>query len=191
MQLHRYAGRAAALVVGLALAACEDAKTPPLAPEAPPSTPAAQSAMTPSEMPNAALALERSITSHWQISAGYALQDADVTKTTTAAPAGSNLPLVPKHSFSLWNRYDLNGRVGAGLGVIARSKSDASISNTVTLPAYTRLDGALFYKLPNGMEAQVNLENILGADYFSAAHNDNNIAPGAPRTLKATVGYRF
>ena len=63
MQLHRYAGRAAALVIGLGLAACEDAKTPPVAPEAPPSTPAAQSAMTPSEMPNAALALERSITS--------------------------------------------------------------------------------------------------------------------------------
>ena len=98
---------------------------------------------------------------------------------------------MPKHSFSLWNRYDFNGRVGAGLGIIARSKSYASISNAVELPGYARVDGALFYKLPNGLEAQVNLENILGADYFPTAHNDNNIAPGAPRTLKATVGYRF
>ena len=135
--------------------------------------------------------LERSITSRWQISAGYALQDAEITKTTTAAPAGRNVPLVPKHSFSLWNRYDFNSRVGAGLGVISRSKSYASISNNVTLPGYTRLDGAVYYKLPNGMEAQVNVENILGADYFPTAHNDNNIAPAGPRTLKATVGYRF
>jgi catecholate siderophore receptor len=45
--------------------------------------------------------------------------------------------------------------------------------------------------LPSGLEAQLNLENVLGADYYPTAHNDNNIAPGAPRTLKATVGYRF
>ena len=137
------------------------------------------------------LGLERSITSRWQVSAGYALQEAEISKTTAAAPAGRKVPLVPKHSFSLWNRYDFTSRIGAGLGIIARSKSYASISNAVTLPGYTRVDGALFYKLPNGLEAQVNVENILGADYFPTAHSDNNIAPGAPRTVKATVGYRF
>jgi catecholate siderophore receptor len=137
------------------------------------------------------LGLERSITDRWQVSAGYAWQRAEITKTTSAAPEGRRVPLVPRHSFSLWNRYDFTGRIGAGLGLIARSKSFASISNNVTLPSYARVDAALFYKLPNGMEAQVNLENVFGADYFPTAHNDNNIAPGAPRTLKATVGYRF
>jgi catecholate siderophore receptor len=140
------------------------------------------------------LGLERSITDRWQVSAGYALQKAEIIERTTAcnpAAARCEVPLVPRHSFALWNRYDLNRRVGAGVGVIARSKSFASISNAVTLPAYTRVDGALFYKLPNGMEAQLNVENILGIDYFPTAHSDNNIAPGGPRTLKATVGYRF
>ena len=98
---------------------------------------------------------------------------------------------MPRHSFSLWNRYDFTDRIGAGLGIIARSKSYASISNAVKLPAYARVDGALYYSLPNGIEAQVNVENILGAHYFPSASNDNNIAPGAPRTFKATVGYRF
>ncbi len=138
------------------------------------------------------LGLERSVTDRWQISAGYALQKAKVTKATTACPSGDcAVPLVPRHSLSLWTRYDFAKSIGAGLGVIARSSSFASISNSVKLPAYTRIDGALFYKLPNGMEAQVNLENILGAHYFPTAHNDNNIAPGAPRTIKGTVGYRF
>ena len=41
------------------------------------------------------------------------------------------------------------------------------------------------------LEAQVNVENMLGAHYFPTANSDNNIAPGAPRTVKATVGYRF
>jgi len=137
------------------------------------------------------LGLERSITSRWLISAGYTLQKAEIVEATAAAPAGREVPLVPRHSFSLWNRYDFTKQLGVGLGVIARSKSYASISNAVKLPGYTRVDAALFYQLPNGLEAQLNAENCFGAHYFPTASNDNNIAPGAPRTIKATIGYRF
>ncbi len=138
------------------------------------------------------IGLERSVTSRWLISAGYTWQKAEVTEATQACRTGDcEVPLVPRHSFSLWNRYDLTPQVGAGLGIIARSKSFTSIGNSVELPGYARLDGALFYKLPRGIEAQVNVENILGADYFPTSNGDNNIAPGAPRTIKATVGYRF
>ena len=137
------------------------------------------------------LGLERSITSRWLVSAGYTLQEAKITKTTTAAPAGRKVPLVPRHSFSLWNRYDFTKTIGAGLGVIARSKSYASISNAVKLPGYARVDAALYYQLPGGIEAQLNLENLLGAHYFPTANSDNNISPGAPRTVKASIGYRF
>jgi catecholate siderophore receptor len=137
------------------------------------------------------LGLERSVTSRWLMSAGYTLQDAEITETTSAAPAGRKVPLVPWHSFSLWNRYDVTKRLGVGLGVIARSKSYASISNAVKLPGYARVDAALYYQLPNGLEAHLNAENLFGADYFPSASNDNNIAPGAPRTIKATLGYRF
>ena len=137
------------------------------------------------------LGLERSVTARWLISAGYTLQNAEIVSSTASAPAGRKVPLVPRHSFSLWNRYDLTRQLGVGLGVIARSKSYASISNAVKLPGYTRLDAALFYKLPNGFEAQINAQNLLGAHYFPTASNDNNIGPGAPRTVKATLGYTF
>ena len=137
------------------------------------------------------LGLERSITSRWLVSAGYTLQEAKITRTTTAAPAGRKVPLVPRHSFSLWNRYDFTKTIGAGLGVIARSKSYASISNAVKLPGYARVDAALYYQLPGGIEAQLNLENLVGAHYFPTANSDNNISPGAPRTVKASIGYRF
>ena len=137
------------------------------------------------------LGLERSVTSRWLIAGGYALQKAEISETTAAAPKGREVPLVPRHSFSLWNRYDFTDRVGAGLGLIARSKSYATISNAVTLPGYARIDAALYYKLPRGIAAQVNVENLLGAHYFPTANADNNIAPGAPRTVKATLGYRF
>ena len=137
------------------------------------------------------LGLERSITSRWLVSGGYALQKAEITETTTAAPAGREVPLVPHHSFSLWNRYDFTKEFGAGLGVIARSKSYATISNAVKLPGYARVDAALYYKLPAGFDAQINVENLFGAHYFPTANADNNIAPGAPRTVKASIGYSF
>jgi len=133
------------------------------------------------------LGLERSISHRWQVSAGYSWQKAEITETTSAAPAGREVPLVPRHSFSLWNRYDVNDRLGLGLGMIARTKSYASISNQVTLPGYARIDAAAYYRLTPKIELQLNVENLFGADYFPTAHNDNNIAPGAPFTAKASL----
>jgi catecholate siderophore receptor len=136
------------------------------------------------------LGLERNINDDWQISAGYALQKAEVTKATTACPSGDcKLPLVPRHSLSLWTRYDVLDSLGFGLGVIARSKSYASIGNKVKLPGYARVDGAIYYKLLDAVEAQLNVENILNVDYFPSANGDNNIAPGAPRSIKGTVRF--
>ncbi|MBA3835216.1 MAG: TonB-dependent siderophore receptor, partial [Sphingomonas sp.] len=137
------------------------------------------------------LGLERSISHRWQIAAGYALQKAEITETTAAAPEGREVPLVPRHSFSLWNRYDVNDRLGLGLGIIARSKSYASISNQVRLPAFARIDAAAFYELTRGVELQLNVENLFGADYYPTAHNDNNIGPGGPRSAKATLRFGF
>jgi catecholate siderophore receptor len=137
------------------------------------------------------LGLERSVTSRWMVSGGYSYQDAEIVSTTTAAPAGRKVALVPRHSFSLWNRYAMTRQLGVGLGLIARSSAYASISNAVKLPGYARLDAALYYQIPQGVEVQLNAENLLGAHYFPTASNDNNIAPGAPRTIRATVGYRF
>ena len=140
------------------------------------------------------LGLERSLSDRWLISAGYALQDAEITEatgTSTVIPEGREVPLVPKHSFSLWNRYEVTDRLGVGLGLVARSKSYASLSNSVKLPGYARVDAAVFYELRDGIEAQLNVENLFDADYFPTAHNDNNIAPGAPFTVKGALRLGF
>lgn len=137
------------------------------------------------------LGLSGAITAQWQISAGYALQDATIRKTTSVAPAGREVPLVTKQQASLWTRYDLTPRLGAGVGVYHQSKSFTSISNTAILPAFTRVDAAAFFKLTPQIEAQINVENLLNSDYFSSAYNDNNIMPGAPTTVRATVRMRL
>jgi catecholate siderophore receptor len=137
------------------------------------------------------IGLEWQVSNRWQISAGYALQDAEIAEATAAAPRGRKVPFVPRHQFSFWSRYDVDDRLGLGLGVVARSAMFASISNQVRLPGYARADAAIFYELAEGIEAQVNVENLFGRDYFATAHSDNNIAPGAPRTARATVRFTF
>ena len=60
----------------------------------------------------------------------------------------------------------------------------AAIDNHVTLPGFTRADGALFLRLNSTLNVQVNVENIFDTKYFSTSHGNNNIMPGAGRTVR-------
>jgi catecholate siderophore receptor len=127
----------------------------------------------------------------WQVSLGYALQRGEVRSSTAAAPAGRKLALLPESQIALWTRYEVTPKLGLALGVTHQSSSFASISNTVTLPSYTRVDTALFYKLSPAISAQINVENLLNTGYFPTAHTDNNIFPGAPRNARLSVKVAF
>ena len=105
----------------------------------------------------------------------------------TAAPAGAIVPLVPRQTFSLWNRYQLVPRLGAGVGVVHQTKMFAAIDNTVTLPGFTRVDAAAFLTLTETLHAQVNIENLFDERYYPTSHSNNNIAPGGPRTVRVSV----
>jgi catecholate siderophore receptor len=137
------------------------------------------------------IALTGQVLPNLRISAGYAYTDAEISRTTAAAPAGRKVALVPQHQASLWARYDVTARLGAGLGLYRQSRSFTSISNTVVLPAFTRVDAAAYFKLTKAIEAQLNVENLLGTRYFASAFNDNNIMPGAPTTVRATLRFQF
>ena len=131
------------------------------------------------------------ITGAWTVMGGYAYQDGEITASISpAAQAGARLANVPRHSFSLWNRYDLTPAWGLGLGVIHRGDSFTATDNTVTLPAFTRVDAALFGRVGR-VRGQVNLENVLDTGYYASAHNNNNITPGAPRALRVSLGTTF
>jgi len=127
----------------------------------------------------------------WQVSLGYALQRGEVRSSTAAAPAGRKLALLPESQIALWTRYEVAPRLGLALGVTHQSSSFAAISNAVTLPGYTRVDTAVFYKLSTAISAQINVENLLGTGYFPTAHTDNNIFPGAPRNARLSVKVVF
>ena len=132
------------------------------------------------------------LTDQWQMTGGYAYTDARVVGATSATiSAGNRVALVPYNTFSLWNRYDFTEMWGAGLGVIRSSNFFASSDDTVLLPAYTRVDGAVFWKLNKTVKAQVNVENIFGAKYFPTADGNNNITPGSPRAARFVLTTSF
>ena len=135
------------------------------------------------------LSLTGNITSSWQVHGGYSYQDA-----VLAGNDSVRLGQVPRHQASLWNRYDLSDQFAAGLGIIHQSSQFAAIrtvSNTTKLPAFTRLDAALYYDLSDALQLQLNIENLLNTDYFSDAHNNNNISTGAPLNARVTIRAKF
>jgi catecholate siderophore receptor len=131
---------------------------------------------------------------NWSVSGGYAYQDAFISSTTSAAAAGTTVAQVPHHSFSLWNKYQFMRRLSAGLGLIRRSDMFASINSVpsrIVLPAYTRIDGAVFYSFNEHWRLQANVENILDTRYYQNADNNTNISPGSPRAAKVALVARF
>ena len=129
------------------------------------------------------------ITDRWQISAGYAWQDA-----VLAGNDFVRLAQVPEQQFSLWNRFNVSNRLGLGLGVTHQSDQFAAIrtSNATTrLPGFVRVDAAAFYELSDRVQVQLNIENLLDEAYFPDAHNNANISTGAPLNARLTVSARF
>lgn len=127
------------------------------------------------------------LTRAWQVAGGWASQRATIRSATSAAKAGATVPLVPHHTLSLWNRYQVARALGVGLGVVHQAQVYAAVDNTVRLPSFTRVDGALFVTLNRHLRAQLNLENLLDERYYPTSQGNNNIMPGASRTVRMSV----
>ena len=135
------------------------------------------------------IALNGQILPHWQASWGYTYQDAKLRGN-----AFVRLSQVPEHQLAFWNRYNFTPMLGLGLGVIHQSSQFAAnrtAPTTTRLPGFTRVDAAVYFKVASNIELQVNVENLFDADYFSDAHNNNNISPGAPINARFTVRAKF
>ena len=131
------------------------------------------------------------LTRLWQVAGGYAYQDAFVTSATVSAAAGAHVAQVPHHTLSLWNMVQVHPRLGAGIGIVRRSDMFAAIDNTVTLPGYTDVDGAIYLTLARRTRLQVNIDNLFDQTYYVNADNNTNISPGAPRRVRVALTTGF
>jgi len=137
----------------------------------------------------------------WSVAGGYTYADAKFVADTSATQrAGGAVGQVPKHTLTLWNRYDFTPAWGAGLGVIHRTKmfaaneliaTAANPTPNVSLPGYTRVDAAVFYTISKSMQVQLNVENLLNKKYYINANSNTNITPGAPRGVRLALNAKF
>lgn len=138
------------------------------------------------------ISLAGQLTTNWSVMGGYAYQVGEITSDILGiARKGATVAELPKHTFSVWSRYDITPRIGAAFGVIHRDNMYASLTNRVSLPDFTRVDAALFAQFSKSFRGQVNIENLFDTKYFAAAHNDFNITPGSPIAVRASLIANF
>lgn len=147
------------------------------------------------------LSLAGNITSAWSMNGSYAYTDARfIANTSATLREGGQVAQVPKNTFALWNRYDFTSDIGAGLGIIHRTKTFAANEQIATaavpipnveLPGYTRVDAAVFYRLDKNIRVQVNVENLFNEKYFISANSNTNITPGSPPAIRVGLSGRF
>lgn len=136
------------------------------------------------------------ISPRWRVIANYTYLDTEVLEDSFVAP-GVRLVNAPEHSASLWTTYDLAGSLqGASVGVGAQhiGRRAGNTDNSLFLPSYTRFDANLAYDFDAGfgpMRAQVNVLNIFDEFYYDSGGAFIPLYPGAPRTVTASLSYRF
>ncbi len=138
------------------------------------------------------ISLAGQLTSNWSVMGGYAYQVGEISSDILGiARKGATVAELPKHTFSVWSRYDITPRIGAAFGVIHRDNMYASLTNRVVLPDFTRVDAALFAQFSKSFRGQLNIENLFDTKYFASAHNDFNITPGSPIAVRASLIANF
>lgn len=142
---------------------------------------------------------------HWQITAGYAYTDSEVTanpgeRNTGAVNwpsiVGTPLANTPKHRFNLWNRYNFAAGSLKGLyvggGVIYSGNRVAQVDGRTPflyLGSYARLDALVGYRFNWGernVDLSVRVENLFDEFYLRSQNSF-----GAPRNFKATIRTNF
>lgn len=144
---------------------------------------------------------------NWTLVAGYAHTNARVTANEKAAVTGplvgGQLPNSPLDAAHIWSRYDLNTPIFNGLGLgLGYSYVSSRVAYTPTtvlhnafvLPAYSVVDLGLYYTLARRYDLTLKVNNLLDANIYSSGtvtQGKVNVQPGIPRTVMATISYKF
>jgi len=133
--------------------------------------------------------LQGQVAPWWFLSAGYSYLEGEQVGRT--GPTGRRLRELPEHMFSIWNNFKATDKLGFGLGLTAQDDSFADNANSAVLPAYARVDMAVFYNLNDNLRLQVNVENLTDELYFPNAHSADELTVAPPLNARFTITGRF
>jgi iron complex outermembrane receptor protein len=133
---------------------------------------------------------------NWQFNAGYSYIDATITDDFNASLIGERVQNTPRHSASLWTRYNFEANqfqgIGIGAGIQYSGDKLPLYIRDFIIPAYTVVDAALYYS-PAAAKVQLsmNVNNVLNKTYWVGAQNYLRLFPGTPRNIMFNVTYKI
>lgn len=146
------------------------------------------------------------LTAGWNVIAGYAYTDAEVTRDNDPQLLNKRLANVPYNKVTFWSTYHfqegpLKG-FGLGGGLFAYSNRNGSlVVDQPAMPGYIRADAALYYNrvLESGnwlrakaLNVALNVRNLLDQRYVATSQTGSPLFFfGEPFTVLGTVGVRF
>jgi catecholate siderophore receptor len=110
---------------------------------------------------------------------------------------------IPESTYSIWTTYDISPNFGWALGVIHQGESFVSDDDAINqdkkgiddpievLPAYTRVDAAIYYSIANDLKLQLNIENLSDEVYFPHSHSTHQVAVGESRNARLSLSKTF
>jgi iron complex outermembrane receptor protein len=136
---------------------------------------------------------------NWQLQGGYAYDHAYIAQSiTNPYTIGKDLVNAPRNSGNFWTRYNVPGGrligLGFGLGLVYVGKQWAGDPTTALyylLPAWTRVDAAMYYKFSRRYDLAVNVHNLLDRQYIFAAESATTLNPGEQRLVTVSFDAHF
>jgi len=129
--------------------------------------------------------LKGQISDRLDVMVGYSSLDGETS-------SGGEPREIPDHTFSLYAKYQVNDKYGWAFGMIRQGESKIKDNNPdLVLPEYTRVDLGAYYKLSNGLELQVNVENLFDDLYFPHSHSTHQASVGEPFNARISIRKEF
>lgn len=138
-----------------------------------------------------------------QLLGGYTYNKTEVKEAAIPSEIGLGLPGAPEQMANLWIKYVFSKTALKGLGVglggyyVGERRMDSSVGTATDgtalwdyWPEYTTVNAALFYHV-SALRIAVNLNNVFDTYYYYGGFDYTRAFPGAPRTLKVSIGYTF
>ncbi|MEZ5566882.1 MAG: TonB-dependent siderophore receptor [Halioglobus sp.] len=98
---------------------------------------------------------------------------------------------LPENMASIWGNYQIDSQWAVGLGATYQDESLINDGGSAKLPAYTRVDAAVYYQLSETLRIQLNVENLLDEEYYPYAHSTHQVSVGEPLNVRLTVTGSF
>jgi catecholate siderophore receptor len=145
------------------------------------------------------------IVQNWQVNAGLAYMEPEITRgnraTVAASTDGGVIQWSPKLTFTAWNSYTFKNGLVLGGGaryvdsVASTSLTDATALATrsmVEVPDYWVVDAMASYPVSKNINLQLNLFNLLDEEYVAALNNGvSRYYPGVERSARLGVNFSF